>query len=95
MMFVSRVDYAAAMASYCFSRDSLWLEYSPDDIKAFPVCTLRGIPTNKGNMTRVLGDSLIYGPFHEGYSPGGLLMPNILSQVNSSPRSVPQFIFAT
>ncbi len=80
-MFVSRVDYSEAMVGYCFSRNNLWMEYSPNDIKGFPVCTLRGRPTNKGNITRVLGDSLIYGPFYEGYSPGGLVMPDILGLV--------------
>jgi len=65
------------MSTRMFPRDSLWDEYGPDNLKPFPVCTIRGDSVNKGNVTRVFGDSLIYGPFHSGYHDG-LLVPRTL-----------------
>lgn len=62
-MFVSRTDYGVAMNSTIFFRENLWDEFGPTELKPYPNCTLRGVPVGAGKMSRVLGDSLSYGPF--------------------------------
>mmetsp|Transcript_9479 Transcript_9479/g.13059 ORF Transcript_9479/g.13059 Transcript_9479/m.13059 type:complete len:539 (+) Transcript_9479:64-1680(+) len=74
VILTSRTDYGEEMYSYLFSRDALWTEYDLSDYQGFSECSLAStVAVNQGNITRVLGDSLIYGPFFDG-TTGGLLI---------------------
>jgi len=80
LIFTSRTDYGKSMEPYIFFRDAIWREYSPDTFKNFPICMIQdGFPSNNGNISRVLGDSLIYGPFYNGSTEGLFVPSNLLS----------------
>jgi len=79
IIFTSRVDYGSQMYQYIFPRTKLWSEFGPSSLKKYPVCSLNStFVTNQGNMSRVLGDSVIYGPFFNGPSHGGVITPTSL-----------------
>jgi len=80
-MFTSNEDYGTEMSSNIFYSPTVWQEWGLDKfISPFPQCLMKdNWPINNGTMTRVLGDSLIYGPFWNGYG-GGLFMPDNLPQ---------------
>jgi len=67
VMFVSRTDYKDAMSKILFARDALWKEYGPFPFYPYPNCTIsNGDRVGNGDISRVLGDSLAYGPFWVG-----------------------------
>lgn len=82
LMFVSRTNFSNDMGGILFSRDQLWTEFGPhDNFKPFPTCTIgRNFPIGTGPISRLLGDSLAYGPFWQGYSGGSLIMPDDIDQ---------------
>jgi len=67
IVFTSRQDYGDEMSSLIFARDSVWTEFGPvDNFTQFPKCTLQGgWNAHDGNITRVVCDSLIFGPFSD------------------------------
>jgi hypothetical protein len=80
LMFVSRTDYGGAMSNVLFARANLWSEYGPFPFQPYPTCTLKdGSPIGHGKISRVLGDSLSYGPFYAGYD-GQMMLPEDLLQ---------------
>eukprot|EP01121_Diplochlamys_sp_Union-15-3_P008214 TRINITY_DN2166_c0_g1_i1.p1 TRINITY_DN2166_c0_g1~~TRINITY_DN2166_c0_g1_i1.p1 ORF type:complete len:503 (-),score=66.92 TRINITY_DN2166_c0_g1_i1:73-1581(-) len=79
IIFTSRSDYGSQMSSLIFARDSVWTEFGPlDNFKPYPVCTLTNSwQLNNGNLTRVVCDSLMYGPFLDGSDQ--VLLPSDMS----------------
>jgi len=77
IIFTSRTDYGEQMVPLIFYSDSVWSEWGLYDLNIYPTCTLgsQSYPLNNGQLTRILEDSLIFGPFYNG-TTGGLFMPN-------------------
>jgi len=80
VLFASRTNYGSLMNSTVFWSDALWNEFVPDNFAAYPSCTVAGISNNGSTVLRILGDSLIYGPFFAGYH-SGLIVPDNLAKM--------------
>jgi hypothetical protein len=79
VMFVSTTDFGTEMNTTIFARNDVWNETNAKDPwKPFPLCTSGPLFSQKGKITRLITDSLIFGPFYNGPETTGVLGPDQL-----------------